>query len=136
MNLRYLLAGILVLAAVIIAGSQLNQLTGYYVSKGDAINVLVNIRNGTNNRTYSIEIYGNQTALEALQKIAEIKYETYDMGAFITSINGLEQTNDHYWLYFVNDKLANVSADRYYLKDMDRITFVYSSVEDAENLFK
>ncbi|XP_070571711.1 uncharacterized protein [Ptychodera flava] len=50
-----------------------------------------------------------------------------DLGNFITTINGLEQSHErsNYWMYYVNDVLAPVGVDLYKPDDGDKIAWKY-----------
>jgi hypothetical protein len=65
------------------------------------------------NLTYNCE--PGKTAFDLLEEISTTRPETKDFsfGKQILSINGIEQGNDKYWLYLVDEKEATVSADNY-----------------------
>lgn len=54
-----------------------------------------------------------------------------NLGKFITSIDGVNQTGDRYWIYFVDGSLAPVSADNYVLINNSTIKFMYVDSKTA-----
>jgi hypothetical protein len=54
-----------------------------------------------------------------------------NLGKFITSIDGKNQTGDRYWIYFVDGNFALVSADNYVLINDSAIEFVYADSKTA-----
>lgn len=71
-----------------------------------------------------------KTAYEALQKLAsenklEIKIKQYDFGVFVESINKISNNKNLSWIYFVNGKSADVAADKYELKEGDKVEWKY-----------
>ena len=70
----------------------------------------------------SISGQSGKTALEILRSKAEIKTEQSSFGAFVTSINNVEANGiEHMWAFYVNDALADDSAQNYQTKAGDRI---------------
>lgn len=126
MNLRYLLAGVLVVALVALGSFGLAQITGFIVSDGGSREVQVNIDYGENEETFDVEIGPRDSALDALVRVASVDFDPGEaMGAFVTGINNVKQDENHYWLYFVNDEMPNVGCAYYHPVDGDVITFRY-----------
>lgn len=75
------------------------------------------------------------TAFDMLVEKAEIGYKNYDFGRLITSIDGLEQDQNHYWMFFVNGKTPSLSSDQYVIKSDDVISFRYLGAEEANEYF-
>ena len=46
-------------------------------------------------------------------------------GIFVTGIDGIDNTRDHFWLYSVNDSMGAVAADRYIIGESDRVRWHY-----------
>ncbi len=71
-----------------------------------------------------------KTAFEALEKVAEkqnfkIEVQEYDFGILVQSINGLKNTPEKAWFYYVNNQMADKSADKLELKDGDQVFWKY-----------
>ena len=49
----------------------------------------------------------------------------YDFGIFVSSINGVESSDDMAWIYFVNGESAQVAADQYQLESGDIVEWKY-----------
>lgn len=136
MNLRYLLAGVLVVALVALGSFGLNQITGFIVSDGGEREVQVSIDYGENEETFDVEIGPRESALDVLVRVATVDYKTEGaMGAFITGINGVNQDGNHFWLYFVNGEMSDVACSHYHPVDGDVITFRYVTAEEAAGYF-
>jgi len=79
-----------------------------------------------------IRVQNGTTVFEVLNRTAKVEYKEYaGMGKIITSINGIASNNTYSWLYFVDDKLAMVSVDKYSLTKDSSITFKYLANEEA-----
>lgn len=70
-----------------------------------------------------------KNALEILKKSANIRTEETVIGVFVSKINDVENDNQHYWMFYVNGDLANVSADQYQTKNTDKIEWRYEKIE-------
>lgn len=73
----------------------------------------------------TIEIEENEVLMDVLQE----NYEIEDVDGFITSIEGVEQTDDTFWLYEVNDEEALVGANEYELSSGDEVVFELQAME-------
>jgi hypothetical protein len=62
-----------------------------------------------------------KTALELLMEYADVDTKDTSFGEQVISINGVEQSGDKYWLYYVNDQPAQMGADQYNTKNRDKI---------------
>lgn len=83
---------------------------------------------------HQIKINENTTAYEALVKTLEkegleIQTTQYDFGIFINSIDGIKNTNDKAWIYFVNGESANKASDQFILKDEDLLEWKFIKPE-------
>lgn len=66
----------------------------------------------------------NGTAFDGLLKETKGRVETknYSFGKMINSINGIKGgMGNKYWIYFVDGKLASISADNYKCQDQEKI---------------
>lgn len=73
-----------------------------------------------------------QTALELIEQRAKIEYDQYDAGVFITSVNGKEADNDHYWAFYINDNYATQAADKTNLEPGDTVKLVYEEIDKTQ----
>ena len=79
----------------------------------------------------TIEVDSGATAFDALLKFTEkedivIETKKYDVGIFIESIGGVKNGKDgKYWMYYFNENLASVSADKQELSTGDKIEFKF-----------
>lgn len=79
---------------------------------------------------HQIEINEDTTAYDALVKTLEkegLELETtqYDFGVFINSVDGIENTSDKAWIYFVNGESANKASDQLILTEGDHLEWKY-----------
>ncbi|MHA1723919.1 MAG: DUF4430 domain-containing protein [Promethearchaeota archaeon] len=92
------------------------------------LSLIVNYNNGSIKRILNFTMIENSTAFEATDKYCHVECDSrYEWGAFITSIDYLEQNEAEgkYWLYYINGDFASVSAGAYKLRDNDRIEWRY-----------
>lgn len=80
------------------------------------------------------EIHKTQTAHSMLAALLDkkdmpIETEQYDFGIFVKSINGLENTSEKAWIYYVNGELGQVAADAYDVKSGDIVEWKYVEPE-------
>lgn len=81
---------------------------------------------------YQIVIADDSTVFSLLEELAErenfeIETTLYpEMGVFVESINGLKGGKDNkWWLYWVNDKLGEVAADKKEVKEGDKVEWKF-----------
>jgi len=60
-------------------------------------------------------------AMEERHGLVVKKRDFPGMGVFIEGIGGIENSNDTYWQYWVNDEHAKVAAGEYILEDGDQV---------------
>lgn len=70
-----------------------------------------------------------KNALDLLKSKAEIQTQDSSIGVFVTSINGTSNSDRQYWLFYVNDALAESAADQYVTKNSDKIEWRYESFQ-------
>lgn len=70
-----------------------------------------------------------KTALELLKAKAQVEVQESSLGAFVTSINGTQNSGDHFWLFYVNGSLGTVGADQYTTKNGDKIEWRYEQFQ-------
>ncbi|NIM47623.1 MAG: DUF4430 domain-containing protein [Candidatus Aenigmarchaeota archaeon] len=62
-----------------------------------------------------------KSVFELLKAGNQVVASESSLGVFVSEINGIKNTENEFWLFYVNDKLAEVSADTYITKDGDKI---------------
>lgn len=71
-----------------------------------------------------------KSALELLKNNTnEIQTQDSSLGVFVLSINGVSNTDNQFWMFYVNDQLSSVAADQYQTKNEDKIEWRYEKLE-------
>ena len=74
------------------------------------------------------------TLLATLQKNDQLSFRAKDfggaLGQFIEEINGTPNSNDRYWIYYINNQKARVGVSNYTLQAGDVITWKYETEKD------
>jgi hypothetical protein len=100
------------------------------------VNVGIDYGNGTVTWYNNTPLPRGATPLSALVAVATVEYKVSGMGAYITSVNGVEEKilskNEGYsWLWYILDRekgqlvLGPVAADRYKLASGDVVLWRY-----------
>lgn len=98
-----------------------------------SVNIALDYNNGTRTWYNNTVLPLGATLLNATLKIAEVDYTIGKYGAFINSINNVENNieKNMYWLWWKWSgdkwKIGEVACDRYMLKDEDTIIWIYQS---------
>ena len=71
-----------------------------------------------------------KTVFDVLKKITAeknipLEYTQYDFGVFIKTIGNKTNTKELSWVYYVNDKSADVASDKYELKQGDKVEWKF-----------
>lgn len=75
----------------------------------------------------TISVENGTNALEAMQEVAEVGYKEYaGMGALVTSINGIESSDEYYWALYVDGKYADKGISAYTVENDMNITMIYT----------
>lgn len=63
--------------------------------------------------------------IEVLKEQDEIDVKTEDgqYGEYILSINDIEQGNNYYWTYYINEEYASVGVSQYKIKNNEKYEF-------------
>lgn len=98
--------------------------------KADIIKAKLSIAFLDETHTYEFESDEIKTAFDLLllaKKNDKITLETkqYDFGVFVESIDGVANSADFVWIYYVNNQSANVGADSHQLKNGDVVEWRY-----------
>lgn len=87
---------------------------------------------GENAVEKELYIYEGDTAYDMLANSGlSFSHKEFSFGKQVTGINGINQTDDMFWIYYVNDQQATVGADGYVLQPEDVITWKLE-----ENIYK
>jgi hypothetical protein len=65
------------------------------------------------------------TVFDLLKSTSKITYKTYSFGTMVESINGLKNTPELAWIFYVNGQSASVGADQYQLQPGDVVEWKY-----------
>jgi len=120
---------LLALAAFIITLSLIGyiQIAGYGTKEsGGEVTLVITVFNDSESNMYK---FTNMTALKLLELNNKVNTTSSKFGDFINCINDICSTSDYYWLYYVNNELAAVSASEYKVKNNDTIEFRYGKIE-------
>ena len=94
----------------------------YYRTHNDKVSTTQEKAGPTTQLSY--EGKDGMTALELLQKNADVKTSGTGKDAFVTSVNGTAANpKSQYWAFFVNDETATIGAGSYVTKNGDKITW-------------
>ena len=82
----------------------------------------------------NIELNESDTAYSLLVKKmnetgSPIKTRSYDLGLMVESINNITASSAYFWSYSVNGQTGNVAADKYILKDGDKIEWKFTKIQ-------
>lgn len=134
MKKRYLASGLLI---VVLASLVINLYLTFTPEKSiEKIRVVARIDFGTSEKTKTVDVQNGTTVFDVLNSTATVKYNEYaGMGKMITSIDGIAQNSSYSWMYFVDDKIAPVSSDKYVLTKDSSFAFKYMSSEEALKYF-
>lgn len=96
------------------------------------ITVVTTINNGTSATSYKRTISTPQTAIQLLGDITkenriELTTKEYSFGVLVEGIGDIanDPQEGYYWIYYVNDKSADVGASDYLVQDGDTIRWQY-----------
>ena len=78
--------------------------------------------------TYELSL--NKTALDALKEKHTITVKNYPgIGDFVESIDGTKPDSSHFWALYVNGQQSQVGADKYVLKNGDKVEWKLERIE-------
>ena len=126
--------GLMNFVAIIIVGAILvigGSLLGNWVSQKQAEKSIA----GTFNfqpvveKVISYEGQDGKTALELLKEGRDVKTEESSIGVFVTGIDDTENTNEKFWMFYVDDQLAPLGADQYKTKAGEKIEWRFEKLQ-------
>lgn len=79
-----------------------------------------------------IELVGvdSSSVLDLLVSAHQVDYRPSLAGAFVTAIDSVENSDNCFWLYSVNDSMARVASDNYITRDGDRVKWHFRRMGD------
>lgn len=98
----------------------------------NTIQITVSVFDKESNQIYNKNIETNKKYLsEVLEdnKDLNVKMEDGKYGKFITSILGIEQGDNYYWSYYINDEYANVGVSSCEVEQNKMYTFKIEKFE-------
>ena len=85
----------------------------------------------TEGALYLVHNITGTTVLDVLLAAADatgftVDYDHESMGAFVHSIDGIENgREDHHWSYYLNDEYGQIASDKAYVEDGDEVRWLY-----------
>lgn len=61
------------------------------------------------------------SVFELLEATHDVEYDKTPSGIFVKSIDGIENSREVFWLYYVNDSSGTVACDRFIVKKGDKV---------------
>jgi hypothetical protein len=123
-----LLAAALLFIIVIVGGS----LLGGYVKNRQANQSVNGIEVQSTPVTQQTIAYNGQdgkNALDLLKASHKVETEDSSTGSFVTSIDGTVNTDNTYWMFYVNGQLASTGADQFVTKNGDKIEWRFQTFQ-------
>lgn len=78
--------------------------------------------------TINYDCNANQNALALLKEKNTIETQDSSYGVFVDSINAQTNTDDSFWIFYVNGEMGMVAPDKYTCKDGDKIEWRFEKV--------
>jgi hypothetical protein len=103
----------------------------------DKIDATLKISAREDSYEYSKEVNEGISVFGLMELVSEdedfdFKYTESGLGVFIEEIQGIENdaSENMYWMFYANDKMADVGASEYTLSDGDAIEWKYEDTSD------
>lgn len=94
--------------------------------RGGVVPVVLRVVYDHGNSTIETSVFNGTTVFELLNSSHEITYTMYpEWGAFIESIDGVANTNETFWMYYINGTEAPVGVSLYRITESVEIEFRY-----------
>jgi hypothetical protein len=96
------------------------------------VNILIDYGDGEIEWFNDSRIQVGANLLVATGSVCDIKFQTSNLGSFVTSINGVDQDSTHFWIWSFYDtkwEMGPVGADQHILHNGDVIRWTYTSFE-------
>jgi len=131
-NRKIILGIIAFLAVYLLLGAYFNftKPKNIEIQKEESINQIQTTLNVLD-KTYDISIEAGTSVYQAMQKLQNNNSENFSfhgqeyqsLGFFVDKINGIKNSPDKYWIYYINNQKASVGVSKYILKSGDIITW-------------
>jgi len=76
-------------------------------------------------QTFDYDCPEGQTALAALKDKATVQAQDSSYGVLVDSINDKANTDDQFWMFYVNGELSQIAPDQYNCKPGDKVEWRY-----------
>ena len=77
------------------------------------------------------------TVFNVLNSSFSVDYKEFaGMGVMVTAIDSVAQNTTHYWLYFVDGRIAGVATDKFILQKDSAVEFKFLKSDIALSYFK
>lgn len=76
-------------------------------------------------KTISYDGQKDKTALDILKATHQVQTQDSSFGVFVTSIDDTANTDNKFWMFYVNGTLSTVSSDQYKTSDSEKIEWRY-----------
>lgn len=77
-----------------------------------------------------VEVIEGESVFDVISKNAQIEFKEYSFGKLIESINGVKnETDNKYWIFYINSEESKVGATEYLLKPNDKIEWRFKAYE-------
>ena len=88
-----------------------------------AVDLMLDYGNGDVQSFSDQVLQSDDTVLDLLEQsgVSLEKRSFPGMGMFIEAINGVHNSNNYYWQFWVNGEYAKVAAEKYVLEDGDKV---------------
>jgi len=106
------------------------QLTGELENFTIQVDLMIDYGDGTVEWYNETRIQTGANLWDLTLENCDVEYEMYDFGAFITSINGVEADDSHYWGWSYLEEnswsMGMVGAEQYNLHDGYVVSWIYT----------
>ncbi len=103
-----------------------------YKKDNNVVKITISVFDKDNKEIYNKGIETEEKYLSGvLEKTndLEVKMEDSEYGKYITSILGIEQGDNYYWSYYINDEYANVGVSNCEVESNKVYTFKFEKFE-------
>lgn len=119
---------IIILGAILIFGGSL---LGSWVSQNQSDKDVAGIENFQPivEKVVAYDGQDGKTALELLKEGRDVQTQDSSIGVFVTSIDGAANSEDTYWMFYVDDQLAPTGADQYQTQTGEKIEWRFEKLQ-------
>jgi len=79
-------------------------------------------------QTINYDCPEGQTALAVLKEENEVKTQESSLGLFVDAINNTSNTDNSFWIFYVNGQMGQVGADQYTCQNGDKIEWRFEKI--------